>query len=209
MRELNQKITVAGMACFFEQTRREAGMFLAYVAARSGVPCTRDRLMDTLVLTMLRLAQEQHACLLAVHMKMWACGPVQPDLYADLCREAPVIMKDWLVPFTDEKGRRCFRACREANLADLGETRAEYVRRVTAEAAAMSDEALHEVVAGPGSLWERIAGESGYLRNAFEKGYISISDDEFDPAKIIPDSDGRYEYDLDWMEQEEHGLLSE
>ena len=209
MRELKHKKDVAGMADFFDQTRREAGTILAYVASHSGAACTRDRLLDTLTLIMLRLAEERHRCLIAVHMKVWARGPVQPDLFADLSGGAPAVMRDWLVPAEDGGTLRFAARCAADPDAVFDDLRAGYIRRVTEEAAAMSDEALHLAVAGPESLWHRIATESGYLHNAFMKGYIATSDVEYDPALAISTKEGREEYDDDWAMREEGGMLSE
>lgn len=190
----------AGLALFGKSTKKEAGNLLAYIAQQQP-GSTRDRLMDILILISERLAIRHHLCLLAVHFKIWACGPVQEDLFIDLSSEKMFIMGDYLRKEHSLKGDIFFSKV-VPDLKVFWGIKPQVIREVVAETAGMSDSELRRLVTGPGSFWEKETQRIHHLRG-FREGILATSDMEFDFARMIPDEEGREAYFDNWEANEE------
>jgi len=203
MRELKDTFNqpaVGGLALFFRSTREEAGAILARLAERPGGASAR-RLFDGLAAAATRYAAEQHRCLLAVHFRAWACGPVQPDLLADLAFGSPVIMRGYL----RAEGTR-YLPVRKADLAVLGAYRAMFVERFAKETEDLSDEELHAEVTGAESPWMKAVVRGHYL-DAFRAGILAVTEEEVFFEDTIDDAEGRRAYDESWTDLEEAGMI--
>lgn len=189
-----------GLALFGRSTTEEAGNLLAYIAGQKpGI--TRDRMMDTVILISERLATEHHLCLLAVHYKIWACGPVQEDLFVDLSSDNLYIMGDYLRKEHSEKGDIFFTKVKP-DITVFREVKQRVIRDVVAETADLPDSELRRMVVGPGSYWEKESARIGYLK-AFRLGICATSDKDFDIARMIEDWEDREAYYEDWQRNEE------
>lgn len=189
-----------GLALFGRSTTKEAGNLLAYIAGQKpGI--TRDRMMDTVILISERLATEHHLCLLAVHYKIWACGPVQEDLFVDLSSDNLYIMGDYLRKEHSEKGDIFFTKVKP-DITVFREVKQRVIRDVVAETAGLLDSELRRMVVGPGSYWEKESERIGYLK-AFRLGICATSDREFDFARMIEYWEDREAYFEDWQRNEE------
>lgn len=195
-----------GMAIFGKSTKKEAGNLLAYIAEQQpGI--TRDRLLDILILISERMATKHHLCLLAVHFNIWACGPVQEDLFIDLSSEKMVIMDEYLRKEHSSKGDIFFSKI-TPDINVFWGIKPQVIREVVAETSSLSDREIRLLVVGPGSFWEEEADRIHCLQD-FRKGILAKTDEELDFGRMIPDQEGQDAYFYDWFINEEGVLLSD
>lgn len=193
---------IGAFRLYFPSTKETAGNILALIALRHR-GCSRDRLLDILALASVRAATESGLCLLCVPFEVWATGLVPKDLFVDLSLGEPVLMHGYL----RRGGGDLFASCLPEGDIRLPEDKRAVLEATLAETEHLSDEQVHALATGPGTIWEKEAARVK-AGQAFARRIVLTTEREADFERYL-DDETRARYDESFMAEEEAGIYYE
>ncbi len=193
---------------FSPEMREMCGSALTYVVEASGGVASLGRIHDLLFLMQQHFALAFSEPFILLPFEVWKQGPVQRDLFVDMCTDMALtsdyLHRRWTPegpvftaagPYSETRPR-CLSLSRQ-HQAD------EFMKEI--DAAEARDRDIHLLATGHGSCWRKAADRAGLLP-AFAKGAAVCSHATIDFKEYMEDPAAAEAYQ-EWFDDKENWAL--